>query len=64
MPKRIRITDKLNLLSLFGHYYEIKPGQVYEVKGEGKGEQRYGYLIYTKTGKAIVIYENECEVLN
>lgn len=40
--------------------FSVEVDQVYEVVGHAKGEEKYGYLIYTQKGKAIVIFESEC----
>lgn len=43
--------------------FKVKIGETYEVQSEAKGERKYGYLINTKNGRAIVMYEDQVTVL-
>lgn len=49
--------------------FNIKKGDEFKVQFKpdtfttSKGVKRIGYLIYTSNGKALIVYDNEIEVL-
>lgn len=58
--KQVRVVNADNFsIEEFG----IKNGDVYDVISEKSGEKKYGYLIYTKKNRAIVLYSTEVEVI-
>ncbi len=44
--------------------YDIQQGEEYQVISEGQGEKKYGYMVNSKQGKPIVIYKEECVLID
>lgn len=58
--KQIRITKSSKCHG--GYAFEI--GDVYDVISEGQGEKKYGYMVTAKNGLPLVVYKDECEIVN